>query len=454
MKPIPSARIMRTVRYVFLLAASGLAVYFFLIPGVIVARDLALEPIGAPGIPDKAWRMHRTLSARYAGWARARVASGRAAHLDLYDVPGTEWPIFGSVFYLWATEALQEARARDPSVSTRAPAEYAEASIEAAKDLILDPKHHTWVRTHWGEGYMHRENVFFRSLVIAGLTSYERLRGTGRYLPLLREQADTLAAALDASRFGVLDDYPDECYPIDVAAAIGIIHEADGLLGVDRPRFIERSLRAFEGHHLDARGLVPYRVDADTGLHFQPSRGVGNAFVSLHAPDLWPEAAAGWYERFEAYFWQERWWAEGFREFPKDLKGYDWLYDVDAGPVISGFSMAGSAFGIAAARKNGRFDHAYTLTAEALAVSWPLPDGTALLPRILSGAADAPYLGESAILYFLTVSPADGVPLTAGGHLSGLVFLALLLYFGIGLLVPLLSLLSIRRIRRSVGAVS
>ena len=41
-------------------------------------------------------------------WAQARIASGRAAHLPLDDVPSTEWPRFGSVFYLAATANLQQ----------------------------------------------------------------------------------------------------------------------------------------------------------------------------------------------------------------------------------------------------------------------------------------------------------------------------------------------------------
>ena len=65
-----------------------------------------------------------------------------------------------------------------------------------------------------------------------------------------------------------------------------------------------------------------------------------------------------------------------------------------------------------------------------LAVSWPMPDGSLLAPRMLSHAADAPYLGEAAILYFLTVQPAEGVPVVTGGRTPWLVYLALLAYFG------------------------
>jgi hypothetical protein len=86
-----------------------IAVYFFLVPGMLVMRDIADPNMRTEGIPAIAWRIHRRLAPRIEKWARQRVASGKAAGLYLYDVPSTEWPMFGSVYYLWATESLQEA---------------------------------------------------------------------------------------------------------------------------------------------------------------------------------------------------------------------------------------------------------------------------------------------------------------------------------------------------------
>lgn len=82
-----------------------------------------------------------------------------------------------------------------------------------------------------------------------------------------------------------------------------------------------------------------------------------------------------------------------------------------------------------------------------VATSWPLPDGTLLLPRTVSSAADAPYLGESAIMYFLALPPADGVPIVRGGEISGLVVIALLVYFGVSLLGFMAVALRLRRMR-------
>jgi hypothetical protein len=172
------------------------------------------------------------------------------------------------------------------------------------------------------------------------------------------------------------------------------------------------------------------------GLAADFSRGCGNSYVSLMAPSIWPEQARTWYALYTSHFWQEKWMAAGFREFPSDLQGFDWHMDVDAGPVVKGFGFAACAFGAGAARVNGHFEHAYPLTAEMLAVSCPLVDGTLLLPSALSNATDAPYLGEVAILYILTRTPAANTPATTGGSLPLFVplFLALQALTGAGLI--------------------
>jgi hypothetical protein len=148
----------------------------------------------------------------------------------------------------------------------------------------------------------------------------------------------------------------------------------------------------------------------------QKSRGVGNSWISIFAPDLWPAQSKEWYAKYENSFWQDQGWAAGFREFAKDDRVPDWFFEIDAGPILDGFGTAANAFGLAAARKHGRFDQAYTLSMEMLAVSWPLPNGTLLGPRVLSHAAVAPYLGESGMLYVLTVNPKEGQPVVRGGR--------------------------------------
>lgn len=437
------------LRSLLALVVLALAFSAFTFPGIALIRDLADPAISGPGIPARAVSLHRDLTPRITTWARERVASGRAAEAPLHDVAITEWPMFTAVFYLMATAEMQAAWDRGDRSLPEPPMPRAADAVQAARDLILDPAHHTWVRTHWGDGYMHRENVFFRSLVIAGLTSHEAITRDGTSLPVLRDQVETLSRDLDRSPLGLLHDYPDECYPIDVLAAVGIIRRADAVLGTDHRAFAARARRAFEGRHADAVGLPRYRVRLPDGAEIEPSRGIGNSWSFLFIPELWPDHTPAWYARYEAVFWRDHGWAAGFREYAPHTDKEEWTFDIDAGPVLDGLGTAASAFGLAAARRNGRFDQAYTLAAQISAASWTLPGGTLLFPRIFSHAADAPYLGEAAILYFFTVQPAAGMPVRSGGFLAGLPYLGFAVYGGGTLLGVSIALWLVRKeIRR------
>jgi len=399
--------------------------------GICLVRDLADPAMRGPGIPGRARELHAALTPKIEAWARERVQSGRAARAALHDVATTEWPMFTAVFYLMGTESLvvdwEQNGRHGPS-----PAGQAGGAITAAHDLLLDPAHHTWVRTHWGDDYMEQEDVFFRSLLIAGLTSYEHITRDGTAVALLREQVDSLSAALDASALGVLHDYPDECYPIDVLAALGFIGRADAVLGTDHSAFLQRARRAFVGRMADPYGLPPYRMDLPSGAHVQESRGIGNSWSLSFVPDLWgADAARDLYGRYEAAFYQHSFWAEGFREYPRDSDEPELGFEIDAGPVIDGFGTAASAFGIATARRNGRFDHAYALSTELAAASFTLPGGTLALPRFISHDTEAPYLGEAAILYFLSVQPAPGTTIVGARGVPPLAAIGLAVYLGL-----------------------
>ncbi len=417
--------------------AIAAALWFFLLPGTILIWDLTDPALRQPsGIPRVAWRVHQRLTPRYEQWARERIHSGVAKQVELYDVAATEWAMFGSVFYLAATENLQREWANHPGLPTKtAPVVYARGAIEAATDLILDPAHHTWVRTHWGSDYLHRENVFFRAMLIQAMVSRENLIHDGRDLARLRDQVETLSAALDASPHGILNDYPGECYPIDVFAAIAMIRRADALLGTDHRAFAERERRAFKGSLVDACGLPGYFANPETGMIEDPSRGIGNSYVCIYCPELYPDMAADWYNHYKQNFWQNRLGAAGFREYARDIPRKNWFFDIDAGPVMAGFGPGANAYGVAAARANGRFDDAWPLSAQVLAAAWSLPNGTWFGARLLSNAAHAPYLGEANLLFLFTTMPASEVPIRTGGHLPLFVYGFLTFYFGLGLAV-------------------
>jgi hypothetical protein len=415
----------RTIICINSIIAALLAAMLLLYPSVRAILNIRDPALKGPGIPTSAWRLERNLTPRYAAWAQARVGLGRAQNLSTADISGTEWPLFGSVFYLWAIENLQSAWDAGDHFAGVEPKVFCKDAIVAASDLVIDPGHVSWVVKHWGTNYLHQENVFYRMLVIAALTSRAKLRHDGAHLDLLRDQVETFAKELDDSKSGLLNDYPGECYPGDVMEAIACIRRADSVLGTDHSKFVNRSVRGFVGLKGTRHKLPPYQAEAGKGAPVSESRGCGNSYFCLTSPELWPAQAKTWFQLYEKSFWQERLGFCGFREFPNDVPNTDWTMDVDAGPVISGFGVAANSFGVGAARKNGRFDLAYPLSAEMLATVWEMPDGSLAMPRLLSNLSDAPMLGEAAILWLLSVQPEKGFPVKAGGSVPAFVYVVI-----------------------------
>ncbi len=433
-----------------------LAVYVLLVPAGTLIDDLRDAGLYSDKMPRCAFRWHRALSPKYEKWARRRVKAGAATKLTTQDISGTEWPVFGSVFYLWATENLQQTFDKDPTSACSAPGSYARGAIEAAAALVADPNHASWVKEHWGDAYLDKENLFYRMLLIGGLTSYQKLTGEARYEDMLRVQVESLARELDESPYGLLDDYPGQCYPVDILPAIAAIRRADAVLGTDHSESAARAIRGFQGTRLDEHTDLPaYVVDSKTGRAKDGARGVGLSFMLTWAPELWPETARNWYAKYEQQFWQKGRWLAGFREYPKDID-VGWLVfnDVDAGPIVCGYGAGACAFGVGAARAMGRFDHAYALAAQAIVGSWPLPNGTLLGPRVLSNLSDAPYLGEAAVLFALTRKPVRAGIVAEPGKLPWSVYAGILLGTCLGTYEILATVLKTMRWHRNKAKLS
>ncbi len=401
------ARLGNAALYIFLI------LFFLLLPCILIWQNIHDPGLQNGRIPAFVFEHHRAISGKYAGWARERIASGRASELTVNDISGTEWPLFGSVFYLITTEALQDEWEKNRQESGLEPKEYAREAIKQAIALITDTNHATWVIDHWGPNYLTHQDLFYRTLLIAGITSYEKLTGDTTHHTLLSNQVFSLSEEIDRSKYGLLEDYPRECYTVDVLPASAYFQRAAPLLNTNFTAFIEREKRVCSGWILDPlTGLPAYQIDLERGCRVGPSRGTGNSYMLIWTPELWPEKTKELYTAYETYFWQEKYGLAGFREFSTNIITDDFWADVDSGPVIAGFSTAASAFGIAAARACGRFDHAYPMSAEAILAAWPLPNHTWLIPRLLSNCTDAPFIGDQALLFIFSRRPIIEMPAT------------------------------------------
>jgi len=414
----------------------GVAVLFCLYPAFVVGRllfDSKLMQEGQSGLVP-GW--FESLSCRYRVWAESYLAAGYALQVEETDVAGTEWPMFGSVFFLVTADELQRQGLIDARQGT------VRKAVEKAAEVVVDPDTATWVKAKWGDAYLARENVFYRMLLILGTASYERLTADTRYRALMSEQRKGLAAELARARYHVLDDYPYECWPSDVLWAVAAIQRAAELEGDGCPELVRALLGALDGP-LNVSGLPAYKVDKSSGQVWERPRGCGNSGILSFAAELDADVAARWYREYEARFWKENVWLAGFTEMPRGSS--ELVSDVDSGPVLCEFGSVASAFGIGASKAVGRMDRAAVLTMEAVACSWPTPFGF-LFPMAMGKLAmDGGCLAETALLFSMTRPNRLGRSVPFEGRVPLIVWGMLLAYAGTGTFFLLAEFLAWRK---------
>ncbi|MCK5707709.1 MAG: hypothetical protein KAI43_08650 [Candidatus Aureabacteria bacterium] len=342
----------------------------------------------------------KNTSHRYQKWAKKYMETGFASSVDSEDVAGTEWPIFGSVFYLLTAEEIQSHIKDKDSCQIKEITLLIQKTADIAADVITDPKTGNWVKEKWGSSYLTKKNLFYRMLLIMGLSSYEKVTGNKRYRKMLYDQTTSLGRELLNAPSHLLDDYPGECYPNDVVWAVASIIRADKLLGTDHSALKSKLIDVLKKYSLTNEGLPGFIVDEKTARPLGIARGCGNSGILMFVPELDMISADKWFKMHDKYFWQEDRFFAGYRE--ASIKHNGLYEDVDSGPVLFGYGTVASAFGVGAARTMGRFDRSVPIMLEASVFSWPTPFGC-LIPSLMgSKAADSSCLGEIAMLFCMT----------------------------------------------------
>ena len=396
--------------------------YPLFVTGYYLAFDSGLRSAG----PSKfAYSLHRSVSRCIPEYADARIASGVAKTLSPSQITATESPVYGAFFYLLATANLEAAWERDHSLADVSPADTGAKAIEASLRLMLDEGHAHWVKEYWGDDYLSEPNCFYRMLMVGSLTAHHELTGETEHLPLLRRIVDDLAADIDASSHGLVDDYPGQCFPCDVAVAISMILRADKALGTDRKEWARTAFRRMMGNFGDQ--TPPYTADAQTGWPILATRGCTNGFFFSHARDIDPVMADVLYQKYAGDFWQEKSGIAGWREFPKWGAVPSWYFDPDSGPVIDGFGTGATGLGLGAARVHNDHERAGKLGAEMLVSAVPMPNGRLLLPWLVSDRVHAPYFAEITILHQLSLLPVSSPQKSPRTALPAVVWVVMLI---------------------------
>ena len=417
--------------------------FFFVYPALTCAWVLLEPAVRTTGQSRLLTHWFHQAAGRYERWADRFLADQRAAQVNPDHVAATEWPMFGSVFFLLTAEQLHaEGRVDANSGAVR-------RAVDRARDIVVSPDTATWVRFKWGDTYLERENVFYRMLLMMGLTAHARITGATTDHELLHAQWTGLSRELMAAPYHVLNDYPGECYPVDVVWSVAAIQRAAALEGTNANELAAALIRSLEGPLKSSNGLPAYQAEVTSGYGVQASRGCGNSGLLLFAPDLDPERARAWYQLYASNFWKSTDWIAGFTEIARGQTTQ--VMDVDSGPILAGIGSVASAFGIGAARRAGDLDRAAQLTWQAVACSWPTPVGF-LVPGLMGKLAiDGWCLGEVALLFSMTRPLPAGELAAATSQAPGIVWALLLFYALAG---SWFVYREVRSLRRSIRIVS
>jgi hypothetical protein len=216
----------------------------------------------------------------------------------------------------------------------------------------------------------------------------------------LQAQHDALIAAYErrllSSPTGLIETYPGEAYPTDVAAVAGAIAVHGRATGTDHRRVLERWATLVRERQVHApSGFVYQRMGAGDGKPHDVPRGSGTGLAAYFA-GFADRALAR--ELAEAAFRHESS-LLGFSAIDEYADGFSGSGDVDSGPVLFGVSVAATGFTLALARAHGRADVYERLyrTAEVFGIGQR--DGSSF--RFLTGGP----IGNALLLALLTSGP-------------------------------------------------
>jgi hypothetical protein len=216
----------------------------------------------------------------------------------------------------------------------------------------------------------------------------------------LAKQHDALIAAYErrllASPTGLIETYPGEAYPTDVAAVVGAIAVHARATHTSHDAVLHHWADHVRTTQLDAAsGLVIQRMNATTGAALDSPRASGTGLAAYFAGfadrDIAKLLAAGVLRQQARRF--------GFGGIREYAQGVDGTGDIDSGPVILGISVSATGFALASARTFGDEESFRELYRTVDLFGLPMVDGDRR--RFATGGP----IGNALLLALLTAGP-------------------------------------------------
>ena len=231
------------------------------------------------------------------------------------------------------------------------------------------------------------------------LSHHRLLAPQSEYAALNDRITAALVRRFEQSPIRLIESYPQEVYPVDNCAAIGSIGLHARATGADRGEFLGRWAAHLRGHCVDRQtGLLYQCVDPSSGKPVDYPRGSGTCLGLYFLSFADSRLSRDMFTAVRRELVRPVFGFGGIREYPASVRGE--AGDIDAGPVVLGFGLSATGFGIAGCRIHGDADCFRRLYATACA--WGAPYATEGRLTFVTGGP----LGDAILFAMLTAQPA------------------------------------------------
>lgn len=230
-------------------------------------------------------------------------------------------------------------------------------AMRSAAARLVDPRtldYATKVYGHSGRSYMAPgEGHAYLGYVNLALDMLRAVDPHTKYAALNDRLSRAFARRLAASPTGLIETYPGETWPPDVAAVAGSVGLYAEVTGVDESALLAKWAKRYAKCAIDSSGYLVQRVRSGSCRPVDAPRGSGTAIAAYfigfadRALSRRLEAALGGAGRRTLL---------GFGAIREYAPGHSGNGDGDSGPILLGVSVGATGFGIGAARMNGDRD--------------------------------------------------------------------------------------------------
>ena len=283
-------------------------------------------------------------------------------------------------------------------------------AMRAAADRLVDPKTLRYAARVWGGSGLDRmrpgEGHAYLGYVNMALGMLRAVDPATPHAALNDRLTEAFAERLGSAPTGLIETYPGETWPPDVAAVAGSIGLHDQVTGTDRHGLLARWAERFDKCAVHKSGYLVQRVRSGSCKPLDAPRGSGTAIASYFIGFADAPLSRRLYDAI-ATRGRISWLGfAGVREYAPGFKGKG---DLNAGPMVLGASVGATGYALGAARAHGDLEFYRELFRSVTLAGVPSDTGGGAT-RFATGGA----LGNALLLAMLTANPVSQN--TSGGE--------------------------------------